>query len=133
MGFVLLELSFSVLCFVDQCLSFLSFFFWSLYCLSFFSLPLLITPLVSSNFSYKGNRRRKNGRIMKKHTIQLNIMQSLKDFKIHSNVVTLLIGQHHIFALVKHLAHAETRYLVSEKCNLMVMCQTLHYNKNKCV
>ena len=30
----------------------LSFFFWSLCCLSFFDLWLLLTPLVSSNFSY---------------------------------------------------------------------------------
>jgi hypothetical protein len=41
---------------------------------------------------------------MKKTTIQLNIIQSLKDVKIHSNVVTLLIGQHHnltvIFAII---------------------------------
>jgi hypothetical protein len=31
---------------------FLVFFFSSLYCLSFFDLQLLITPLISSNFSY---------------------------------------------------------------------------------
>ena len=37
----------SVLCSVDYCLCF---FFWPLYCLSF-DLLLLITPLVSSNFS----------------------------------------------------------------------------------
>jgi hypothetical protein len=30
----------------------LSFFFWSLCCLSFFDLKILITPLVSSNSSY---------------------------------------------------------------------------------
>ena len=30
----------------------LSFFFWPLYCLSFFDLHVLITPLVSSNFSF---------------------------------------------------------------------------------
>ena len=30
-----------------------SFFFWPLYCLSFFNLRILITPLVSSNFSWK--------------------------------------------------------------------------------
>jgi hypothetical protein len=43
--FVLLELWFSVL----LCRSLL--FFWSLYCLSFVHLRLLINPLVSSNFS----------------------------------------------------------------------------------
>ena len=31
----------------------LSFFFWSLYCLSFFDLRVLISPLISSNFSYE--------------------------------------------------------------------------------
>jgi hypothetical protein len=31
---------------------FLSFYFWPLYCLSFFDLRLLITPLVSSNLLY---------------------------------------------------------------------------------
>ena len=36
-------------CFVDRCLSF---FFWSLCCL-FFNIQILITPLVSSNSSYK--------------------------------------------------------------------------------
>jgi hypothetical protein len=36
-------------CFVDRCLHF---FFWPLYCLSFFDLRILITPLVSSSFSY---------------------------------------------------------------------------------
>jgi hypothetical protein len=43
-GFVLLDLSFSVLYFVDYCLSFLSFFSWPLHC-------SLITLLVSSNCS----------------------------------------------------------------------------------
>ena len=38
---------YSVYCFVDHCLSFSPF-----YCLSFFDFRLLITPLVSSNFSY---------------------------------------------------------------------------------
>ena len=38
-------------CFVDSCLSFLSFFFWPLCCLSFFDLRILITPLVFSNSS----------------------------------------------------------------------------------
>ena len=37
-------------CFVDCCLSFLSFFFWPLCCL-FFDLRILITPLVSSKSS----------------------------------------------------------------------------------
>ena len=32
---------------------FLSFFFWLLYCLYFFYLPILITPLVSSNSSFR--------------------------------------------------------------------------------
>ena len=36
-------------CFVDRCLSF---FFWSLCCLSFFDLRILITPEVSSNSFY---------------------------------------------------------------------------------
>ena len=39
---MLLNRSFSVLCFVDHCLSF---FFWPLCCLSFFDFPFLITPL----------------------------------------------------------------------------------------
>ena len=47
-GFVLLDLEFSVFCFVDHCLSF---WFWPLCCLSFY-LWILITPLVSSNSSY---------------------------------------------------------------------------------
>jgi len=41
----------SLVLFVVYCRS-LSFFFWSLCCLSFFNLQILITPLVSSN-SYK--------------------------------------------------------------------------------
>ena len=36
-------------CVVDRCLSF---FLWTLCCLSFFDLPILITPLVSSNSSF---------------------------------------------------------------------------------
>jgi hypothetical protein len=36
-------------CFVDRCLSF---FFWSLCCLFFFNIRILITPLVSSNFGH---------------------------------------------------------------------------------
>ena len=38
-------------CFVDRCLSFCIFFFWTLCCLSF-DILILITPLVSSNSSY---------------------------------------------------------------------------------
>jgi len=37
-------------CFVDLCLFFRLIFFWSLYCLSFFDLWILIIPLVSSLF-----------------------------------------------------------------------------------
>ena len=37
-------------CFVDRCLSF---FFWSLCCLFFFDIRIMITPLVSSNFSFE--------------------------------------------------------------------------------
>ena len=44
--FVLLDLLFSLYCFVDH-----YFFFWPLYFLSFYDVQLLITPLVSSNFS----------------------------------------------------------------------------------
>jgi uncharacterized RDD family membrane protein YckC len=36
-------------CFVDRCLSFCPFSFWPLCCLFFFDLPILITPLLSSN------------------------------------------------------------------------------------
>jgi hypothetical protein len=39
-------------CFVDRSLIFCIFFFWPLCCLSFFDLLLLVTPLVSSNYSY---------------------------------------------------------------------------------
>ena len=49
-GFVLLNLWFSVLCFVDRCLSILPFVL-SLCCLSFFNLRILITLLVSANSS----------------------------------------------------------------------------------
>jgi hypothetical protein len=49
-GIVLLNLLFSVLCFVDHCLSFW-FFFWPLYCVSF-KLQHLVTLLVSSIFSF---------------------------------------------------------------------------------
>ena len=51
-GFVLLDLQFLCVCFVDRCLSFSSLFFWSLCCLFFFDIRILITPLVSSNSSY---------------------------------------------------------------------------------
>ena len=47
-GFVLLH---ECVCFVDSCLSFCLFFFWSLCWLSFFNLRILIAPLVSSNSS----------------------------------------------------------------------------------
>jgi hypothetical protein len=36
---------------VDRCLSFYPFSFWSLWCLSFFDIRILVTLLVSSNFS----------------------------------------------------------------------------------
>ena len=38
-------------CFVDRCLSFCTFFFWSLCCLFLFDIRILIAPLVSSNSS----------------------------------------------------------------------------------
>ena len=46
--YMLPDFQFSVYCFVSLCFYF---FFWQLYCLSF-DLPLPITPLVSSNFSF---------------------------------------------------------------------------------
>ena len=49
-GFVLLDLSFSVWCFLDRCLFFCPFCLWPLWCLSF-DLRILIAPLVSSNSS----------------------------------------------------------------------------------
>ena len=52
MGFVLLNLLFSVSCYVDHSFSFCSFLFCSLYCVSFDNLRCPITPLVSSNFSH---------------------------------------------------------------------------------
>ena len=45
---VLLKFSFEQW-FIDHCLSL---FFWSLYCISFFDLRILVTTLVSSNLSY---------------------------------------------------------------------------------
>ena len=39
------------ICFIDRCLSFSTFFFWSL-CRIFFDMRILITPLVSSSSSY---------------------------------------------------------------------------------
>ena len=42
-----------VVSFVDRCLSLWPFFFWPLCCLSCFDLLILITPLISSNSSYK--------------------------------------------------------------------------------
>ena len=47
-GFVLLDLWFSVLCVENRCLSF---FVYQWCCMSFFNWWLLITPLVSLNFS----------------------------------------------------------------------------------
>ena len=44
MGTVLLDLQFSVSCFVDRCLSF---FFWPLNCLSLFDLPLVSSWILS--------------------------------------------------------------------------------------
>ena len=38
-------------CFVDHCLSFCTLFFWPLCCLFFFAIQIMITPLVSSNWS----------------------------------------------------------------------------------
>jgi hypothetical protein len=43
-------------CFVDRCLSFCAFFFWPLCCLFFFDIRILISPLVSSNSSYRHSR-----------------------------------------------------------------------------
>ena len=51
-GLMLFNLQFSMLCFVDHCLSFNLFFPWSLYCINFHS-RLLITILISlSLFSH---------------------------------------------------------------------------------
>ena len=62
---------FSMQCFVDHCLSVLLYlFFWSLYCLSFFDLRLLVTPFGIFNiclFDYTVNiNERING--MHSHT-----------------------------------------------------------------
>jgi hypothetical protein len=38
-------------CFVDRCLPFCTFLLWPLCCLFFFDIRIMITPLVSSNFS----------------------------------------------------------------------------------
>ena len=53
-GFVLLDLQFSVLCFVDHCVSISSFFFFFaiVWHSPFSDLRHLITPLLSSNFSF---------------------------------------------------------------------------------
>ena len=51
-SFVFLDVQFSVLCFVDRCLSF---FVWPFHCLSF-ALRILITSLVSSNSSFSSNK-----------------------------------------------------------------------------
>ena len=50
MGFVLLNFSFSLWCFVSHCLSLCTLLLWPLWCLSF-DFRFLITPLVSFNFS----------------------------------------------------------------------------------
>ena len=44
-------------CFVDRCLSFCT-FFWPLFCLFFFDIRILITPLVSLSSSYIQLNRR---------------------------------------------------------------------------
>jgi hypothetical protein len=41
------------LCVVDRCFSFCTFFYWPLCFLIFFDIRIIITPLVSSNFSNK--------------------------------------------------------------------------------
>ena len=46
----------SCVCFVDHYLSFCTFSFWPLCCL-FFDIQILITPLVSSNFSYRNETK----------------------------------------------------------------------------
>ena len=56
--------------------------------------------------------------MIKKNKIHLNVIQLLKDVKVHSNVVTILIGWHQIFTAVKHFAHAETIYL-----ELLALCK----------
>jgi hypothetical protein len=65
----------------------LPFFFWPLYCLSFFDLLLLITPLVSSNFFFLQK---------KPTTFQLlynTIPNSLNiDFMIHRSVYNFLFN-----------------------------------------
>ena len=65
MGFVLLNFQFSVLCFVDPCLS-----FCSLYCPSFDQ--ILITPLLSSNFvlTYSRSPRCNGSRVLLKGSHQ---------------------------------------------------------------
>ena len=50
--YVLFNLQFSVQCFVDHCLSFCPFSVWPIYCLSFFDIKLLVTPVVSHCMSY---------------------------------------------------------------------------------
>ena len=67
--------------FVDQCLSF-CLFFWSLHCLSFFNLLLLITLLVSSNCSCNSNLSNKNYSkannmliYLQKHSLDSNYMK----------------------------------------------------------
>ena len=45
---------------VDRCLSFYPFSFWSLWCLSFFDIRILVTLLVSSNFSCTHTKKKQN-------------------------------------------------------------------------
>ena len=52
---ILLDPQLDVSCFVDRCLFFCSFFFWPLFCPSFFDLRILITALSSSNSSILHN------------------------------------------------------------------------------
>ena len=57
-------------CFVFRCLSFCPFFFWPLPCLLFFDLRILITPLVSSNYSSYIIETKKNDDEIKAKTQQ---------------------------------------------------------------
>ena len=60
-------------CFVDRCLSF---FVWTLCCLPFFDLWILITPLVSSN-SYLVIKKNKNKNVY--FIIELHVYLLIKD------------------------------------------------------
>jgi len=87
-GFLLLNLSSSVNCFVDCCLSF---FFWPLFCLPFFDLRHLITPLVFPDFSYIFNIQSPTGP-MYKHFRYLILKSSLKYQILKRLLVKLLRG-----------------------------------------